>query len=76
MDLNSEANEYDANLHEIDSNNPEEKYFNVGQIEKKTIDKGVMLIIEYILQEKLSPGILPFQEKLFNYLKEKLEIQV
>lgn len=76
MNLNPEENEYDANLHEIDSNKPEEKYFTEDQIEKKTIDDGVMLIIEYVMQEKLNPGILPFQEKLFNYLKEKLEIQV
>ena len=76
MNLNPEENDYDANLHEIDSNKPEEKYFNVNQIENKTIDDGVMLIIEYVMQEKLCPGILPFQEKLFNYLKEKLENQV
>ena len=43
---------------------------------KKTIDDGVTLIVEYIMQEKICPNIMPYQEKLMAYLKEKIESQV
>lgn len=43
---------------------------------KKTIDDGITMIIEYVMQEKMCPNIMPYQEKLMAYLKEKIESQV
>lgn len=43
---------------------------------KKMIDDGITMIIEYVMQEKMCPNIMPYQEKLMAYLKEKIESQV
>ncbi len=51
-------------------------FFTLENQVKKTIDDGVTLIVEYIMQEKICPNILPYQEKLMVYLKEKIESQV
>ena len=53
-----------------------ENYFVLENVQKKTIDDGITLIVEYIMQEKICPNIMPYQEKLMAYLKEKIENQV
>lgn len=56
--------------------NRQANFFLADDNQKKSIDDGVLMIIEYIMQEKMSPNIIQYQEKLMAYLKEKIEEQV
>ena len=56
--------------------NNDDNYFIGDDSEKKKIDDGIKILIEYIMQEKICPNIMPYQEKLMAYLTEKIEDQV
>lgn len=56
--------------------NNDDNYFIGDNSEKKKIDDGITMLIEYIVQEKICPNIMPYQEKLMAYLTEKIEEQV
>lgn len=60
---------------QILQNNPDNIFIS-DNFQKKSIDDGVTMIVEYILQEKTCPNIMAYQEKLMAYLKEKIENQV
>jgi len=63
----------ESNEHLINNN---DNFFVGNNLQKKTIDDGITMIIEYVMQEKICPNIMPYQEKLMAYLKEKIESQV